>query len=299
MLFRSHAANLTGGSPSALGAFAGTQPNLLFRPTSPIEVRERFLSYTGRINIRHDFNSYSNVYAGYGLGRKPVIIRFNPLGQPEVMSPEILHAFHAGFKWSSMQRFWMDAEGFYQLYRNFQSMPRDSLSAIYRTRDAGQATTYGVEVSARAALISQISLYGNYAWIRARFDTHDSEGSIQEYSGHSFRLTPEHSFQLGLIGKVRVHSNVDAFFVPSYAWKSHFWFQDSNMPGMEQAAFGLLNVRTGLTYKKPALTLALTGSNILNEKFLIDAGNTSTIFGSPVVVPGLPRMLGIRLTWNY
>ena len=89
------------------------------------------------------------------------------------------------------------------------------------------------------------------------------------------------------------------FAVPFYAWKSHVWFEDANIPGLEQEAYGLLNARAGVELKGPDLSLALTGSNLLNEQYVISAGNTGTMFGVPTFVPGAPRLLGMKLTWKF
>ncbi|MFZ5430090.1 MAG: TonB-dependent receptor [Bacteroidota bacterium] len=290
---------MTGGSPSVLGMLAGNQPNLFFRPANLTEVQRSFFSYTARAGLKHDFNSYSNAYLGYARGRRPNVIQFNSAGRHEIMKQEVLHSFDAGFKMSVNQRFWIDAGGFYQLYRNFQTTAWDSVSVNYLIHDAGRATLYGAEVTAKAAVSQFLELFGNYAWIHARFDSLDSQGNPQEYAGNTFRLTPEHSFSVGLHGRLRIHENLEAFMVPVYTWKSHIWFEDANIPGLEQAAYGMLNGRAGLEMKKPALTLAITGSNIMNENYLISAGNTGTMFGVPTFVPGPPRMLGTRVTLRF
>jgi outer membrane receptor protein involved in Fe transport len=289
----------TGGSPSVLGMLTGNYPNLFFRPVELTEVNKNFFSYTGRANLKHDFSSYSNMFFGYARGRRPNVIQYNSIGESQVMNQEVVHSFDAGFKWTSQQRYWFDAGLFYQLYRNFQTTAWDSVSVNYLIRDAGMATSIGAEVTAKAAVNRNFEFFGNYAYIHARFNELDSDGNEQEYAGNTFRLTPEHSFAIGLHSKFHLTRNTILFAVPSYAWKSHFWFEDANTPGLEQDAYGVLNIRAGFDIEKPALTIALTGSNVLNENYLISAGNTGTMFGVPTFVPGTPRMLGTRVTWKF
>ena len=290
---------MTGGSPSVLGMLIGNQPNLFFRPVDFTEVQKNFLSYTGRVNFKHDFNSYSNVFVGYARGRRPNVIQFNSIGQSEVMNQEVVHSFDGGFKWSYQQRYWFDAGVFYHLYRDFQTTAWDPVSINYLIRDAGKATSYGAEATLKAALLHNLDIFGNYAYIHARFDSIDSQGNEQEYAGNSFRLTPEHSFAAGLHARVELTRNLQIFAVPTYSWKSHIWFEDANTPGLEQAAYGILNLRAGFELGKPNLTIAFTTSNLLNEQYLISAGNTGTMFGVPTFVPGAPRMLGTRVTWRF
>ena len=290
---------MTGGSPSVLGMLIGNQPNLFFRPVDFTEVQKNFLSYTGRVNLKHDFNSYSNVFVGYARGRRPNVIQFNSIGQSEVMNQEVVHSFDGGFKLSHQQRYWFDAGVFYHLYRDFQTTAWDTVSINYLIRDAGKATSYGAEATLKAALLHNLDIFGNYAYIHARFDSIDSEGNAQEYFGNIFRLTPEHSFAVGLHARVELTGNLQISAVPTYSWKSHFWFEDANTPGLEQEAFGILNLRAGFEMGKPRLTIAFTASNLLNEQYIVSAGNTGTMFGTPTFVPGVPRMLGTRVTWRF
>lgn len=290
---------MTGGQPSALGMLTGNYPNLFFKPVSETQVSRNFLSYTWRGNFKYDFSSYSGVYLGYAKGRRPRVIQFNTAGQHEVMKEEAVHSFDAGLKFNARQRYWFDAGVFYQLYRNFQTTAWDSVSVNYLIRDAGMATSYGAEASMKAALFSFLDVFGNYAYIHARFDENDSRGNEQEYAGNHFRLSPEHSFAAGVHLRIPLNRYMHFFAVPSYAWKSHVWFEDANTPGLEQEAYGLLNARAGIEMKGPDLTLACTGSNLLNERYVISAGNTGTMFGVPTFVPGAPRMLGMKLTWKF
>jgi iron complex outermembrane recepter protein len=290
---------MTGGSPSVLGMLAGNQPNLFFRPVDLVEVEDDFLSYTWRTSLKYDFNRNSGIFGGYSKGRRPNVIQFNSAGEHETMNQEIVHSFETGFKWVKNQRYWFDIAMFYQLYKNFQTTAWDDMSLNYLIRDAGKATSFGTEASVKAELHQNISLFGNYAWIHARFDEKDSDGNDQEYSGNAFRLTPEHSFALGIDASIDISSGLKAFFVPTYGWKSHIWFEDANTEGLEQDAYGLLHARMGLLIKNYGITIAVTGHNILNEKYIISAGNTGTMFGVPTFVPGAPRMTGIQLNWKF
>jgi iron complex outermembrane recepter protein len=294
-----HESMMIAGDPSVLGMLSGNYPNLFFKPLALTEVQKSFLSWSGRVNLKYEFNTHANMYVGYARGRRPDVIQFNAAGQHEILKQEVLHSMDGGFKWTYKQRIWVDMAGFYQLYRNFQTAAWDSVSLNYLIQDAGKATSYGVEIQARAALLQNLEVFGNYNWIHARFDSLDSRGNPQEYAGNTFRLTPEHSFTIGLHARLKVHSGLELFLVPGYSWKSHFWFEDANSAGLEQSSYGMLTARAGLEFKKPALTFAITGSNILNEHYLISAGNTGTMFGVPTFVPGPPRMLGTRLTWRF
>ncbi|MDR3309460.1 MAG: TonB-dependent receptor [Tannerella sp.] len=296
---------MVGDVPSSLGMLLGTAPNFFFAVSPYREVEKCFLSLTWRANLKYDINPSSNVYAGYSKGRRPNVLQFNSAGQSELMNAENLHSIDAGFKWSAQQRFWFDAGLFYQLYNNFQTNKWDG--ANYLITDAGKATSYGAELTAKAAVTESLDVFGNYAYIHARFDDKDSDGNAQEYAGNTFRLTPENSFSIGLSAKADVTQDLQVVFTPTYSWRSHVWFEDSNdlqpenpsLARLEQDAYGLFNSNLAFKFRKSGLTLSLFATNIFSEKYIIGAGNTGMMFGVPTYVPGAPSMFGAKLHWKF
>ncbi|MDR2496903.1 MAG: TonB-dependent receptor plug domain-containing protein [Tannerellaceae bacterium] len=301
----SREAYMLGSTPSMLGNLLGSAPNFFFAPTPYTEIQKSFWSGTYRANLLYEICSSSNVFAGYARGRRPNVLQFNSAGQSETMSSESVHSFDLGYKWSRPNSLWLDANLFYHLYNNFQTSKWDG--ANYLIADAGKATSYGLELSAKAALSDFLELFGNYAWIHARFDDTDSKGDPQEYAGKTFRLTPEHSFSIGLSAKARLSNSLRLSFTPTYSWKSHIWFEDANdlqpadpsLARLEQNAYGLLGANLALKYVPQNITLSVFAHNALGEQYLIGAGNTGMMFGVPTYVPGSPRMIGARLRWVF
>ncbi len=293
----SNESRMNSGSPSVLGMLTGMSPNLFFKPIGEREVKESWNGLAYRASLKYDLGPNSNLFAGYSKGRRPPVIQFNAMGKSEIMSQETLHNFDAGIKSALGSRFWFDATAFYQLFRNFQTNAWTENN--YLVRDAGKATSYGAEASTRVALLHHTSLFGNYAWIHARFDSIDSQGNPQEYVGNQFRLTPEHSFTAGIDARFPLIRGVWFFAVPSWSWQSHIWFEDANTPELDQKAFGTLNGNTGVILTGPGVTLSVSGTNLLGEKYLISAGNTGTLFGVPTYIPGPPRMISGKITWRF
>jgi outer membrane receptor protein involved in Fe transport len=297
-------AHMLGATPSVLGILLGTAPNFFFAPKDYSDISREFWTVTGRANLKYDASPSTAIYAGYAKGQRPNVLQFNSAGQSEVMAAEKIHNFDAGLKWNAQQRFWFDAALFYHLYNDFQTSKWDN--GNYLVDDAGRATSYGAELSARAALCKHLELFGNYAYIHARFDDEDSDGNKQEYAGNTFRLTPEHGFTLGLNAKLDL-PGAQIVFTPVYSWKSRFWFEDSNakqpedpaLARLKQDAYGMLNANLAVRFNRPQLTLSVFGSNLTGAKYLIGAGNTGMMFGVPTYVPGAPRMFGARLLWHF
>jgi outer membrane receptor protein involved in Fe transport len=167
----------------------------------------------------------------------------------------------------------------------------------YIVKDGGKASSYGAEVNLKYAVIKGLQLFGNYAYIHATFAESDVDGAKQNYAGNMFRLTPEHSFAIGLNAKADIGKYVYLFAVPSYSYQTKIFFEDANTPGLEQGGYGLLNLRAGIGYKN--IMLSFYGSNLLGQKYIISAGNTGSLFGDPTQIPGAPAMFGTKLSWKF
>lgn len=296
-------ANFVGGDPSGLGVILGNYPNVFFRPYTERTITKNTLSLTWRGGLKYRFNEYGNVYVNYSRGRRPNVLQFTSTGEKEVLDAEILDNFELGFKADFLDRVFVDVNGFYQLYKNFQTQAwvADPVNGEFNLKftDGGKANAYGAELSIQAAVIKQIDVFGNYAWLVTAFDSTDVDGSEQVYAGNVFRLTPEHSFNFGFRAHAYILPTIQVFVTPSFAWKSHFFFEDANTPGLDQDAYGLLNINGGLAFDKPNIIWSVWATNVLGQNYAISGGNTGSLFGVPTFVPGAPRMIGTKLTWNF
>ncbi|WP_167615541.1 TonB-dependent receptor [Maribellus sediminis] len=299
----SNEAAFVGGEASTLGSFTGNYPNVFFLPGERQEIKKNTLSLTWQGGLKYRFNEYGNVFANYARGRRPNVLQFTSTGEEEVLDAEILDNFELGVKGVYFDRIYLDVTGFYQLYKNFQTQAwvADPESGEFnlKFKDSGQATSYGAEANLRVAIIKQLDFFANYAWLKTAFDSTDVDGVAQEYSGNVFRMAPEHSFNVGLSARVNILPVMQLFVTPSYAWKSHIYFEDANTPGLEQDAYGILNITGGLAMSDPNIILSVWATNVLDEQFITSAGNTGSLFGAPTFVPGPPRMVGAKLTWNF
>ncbi len=296
-------AEFTGGDPSTLGYLTGNAPNLFFKESANQEISKNTFSFTGKAGLQYKFNEYGNVFANYSRGRRPNVLQFTSTGEEQILDSEILDNFDAGFKASFFERVFIDAVGFYQKYKNFQSSAwvanPESGEFNYLIIDGGKATTYGVETSLNVAVIKQLELFGNYAWLHSAFDSTNTDGLEQEYAGNSFALAPEHSFTAGFNAQFNITKNLQIFVSPSYSYKTHIYFTDANTDGIDQEAYGLLNVNGGLKLAEPKLMLSVYATNLLDEQYVISGGNTGSLFGVPTFVPGAPKMFGVKVTWAF
>ncbi|WP_207778375.1 TonB-dependent receptor [Balneicella halophila] len=295
-----------GDNKAHLGFARNAGSNLLFMPTEKISEEDTFKSWVGRLALNYALTEDWELYASVAKGRRPNVIQF--ISTPnndgsytsnyniQTLNDEIVKSYELGLKGLTLgNHLYFDIAAFYYDYTDFQTSTVDENSLLIIYKDAGDATAYGAETSLQWQINKGVSLFGNYAYINAEFADEDSEGNQQSLSGNTFRLTPEHSFTLGTHMSWKINNNFNLFLRPVYKYKSKVFFEETNLEVESQDGYGLLNGRVGFEMPENKLTVTFFMNNILNEEYLIDAGNTGRNFGIPTFIAGAPRMWGIEL----
>ncbi|MBB6184948.1 TonB-dependent receptor [Oleiagrimonas soli] len=278
--------------------FMPVTPNDLFAPTNgKVTGQGSFTSVVGRLVGAWQVGDHVNAYASVARGRKPNVIQVSADGS-ETLPPEILLSAEAGVKGDAADgRFLYDVAVYRYRYSDFQSTIYQD--ARYIVRNAGRANAHGLEMSLQGKLSDHASLLFNYNYIHARFADTDKNGNPQQWAGNRLRLTPDNSASLALLWDIPMDGGRAFYVRPSYSWKSAVYFEDDNNPNYYQKAYGLLNLRLGMTFDRGAWDVGLWARNLTGEKYLLDAGNTGATFGLPTYIPGAPRTFGISLSGRF
>jgi outer membrane receptor protein involved in Fe transport len=276
---------------------------VLFRTSSETSFGKSATILTWRGGIKYMLNENTDLYAEYAKGHRPEVLQFTSTGEKQTLTAEAVTSYDAGFKTAIKYKIWFDLGLFYHNYINFQTSAwvADPITGEfnYIVKDGGKASAYGAEVNFRYAVLKGLQVFGNYAYIHARFAGKDVNGSEQAYAGNRFRLTPDHSFAAGVNVRYDITGNVAVFAVPSWSYRTKIFFEDANTAGLEQNAYGMLFFRGGVELSKIRLTVSFWADNLLNQKYLISAGNAGSLFGDPTQIPGAPGMFGTRLSWEF
>lgn len=296
------------GNNGTLGFARSAGTNDLYMPTEKVTEGDSYTSMVGRLAFNLKLNEQLESYLNISRGRRPNVIQFEMVAtndgtyastyETEKLNDEIVWSYEAGLKGLSRnQKLYYDFAAYYYDYTDFQTQAIEDLQVV--TKDAGNATAYGFETSLKWQISKMWQLFGNYAYIHARFDDTDSDGNAQEYAGNTFRLTPANSFALGIHFTVPLSQSLNAFVSPTYNYKSKVYFEEDNGDDVMQEAYGLLNCRAGLAFPKARVNVTGFMSNVLDEKYIIDAGNTGRNFGIPTYIAGPPRMFGFELRYSF
>ncbi|WP_158636303.1 TonB-dependent receptor [Aerolutibacter ruishenii] len=296
---------LSHGTPSVLGLFLPTPanpsfPNALFAPTpGRVTGDGDFDSVVGRAVASHRFSDDINAYASVSRGRRPDVVQVDADGA-QTIDEEIVWSYEIGLKGAANEgRFVYDLAAYYYDYSNFQTQVQNPTPPpFFIAANGGKAHASGVEVSLMNQFSDSLSGFFNYSWIDAGFNAFDDDGNHQALAGNRFRLTPENTVAVGLDWSVPFGNGRQFFLRPSYTWRSQVYFEDDNQPGIEQDAYGLLNLNTGIAFGN-GWDVQVYAHNLTDEEYLVDAGNTGQLFGIPTYVPGTPRLYGIRFGYRF
>ena len=263
--------------------------------------------FTWRATARYAPSSDASIYATYARGRRPKVLSVAvpslPYGAPsfKVLPAETVDSYELGVKTALLDRkLFADGSVYLYDYSNFQTT--EQIGTQFVTTNAGKARSYGFEGQLRYVPVEALTLFATYAYNHGRF----TEGARD---GNHFRLAPDHAASAGFTLKQPV-GPVKIDFTPSVTYQSSIFFDDDNdrpdlqtgnlIPDLVQDEFqkGYALVDARLGFESPNGVWRVEGfvTNLLNRKYIKDAGNTGDAISLPTFIAGEPRFYGISLT---
>lgn len=292
----------TGYSSSTVPSMFGA---VLYHPTengAKVMAKDSYWSWVGRAALNYMIGR-NNIYASLSRGRRLGVLYFNNDPKDfETLKPEIIYSYEAGVKGSLLQgRLNYDLCAYYYDWYNYQTSVFNATTSKYEYDDAGRAHSLGIEASISYSPCRYLNLFGNWSYIEGKFNNKDDNGNKQRFAGNRFRLTPKNSFAVGFDLNVPTGKKASIYFRPTYSWKSKVFFEESNEPELTQGAFGLLNFTAGYRMQpgKVYYEIGAFGKNVLDEKYVVDAGNSGRQIGFPTYVGGTRSVVGVMFKIGF
>lgn len=282
------------------GASNLTGASIVVAPTNGrLRRSENFDGTSWRLAAKYELTDNVNLFGNYARGRIAEVIApsfTNPNQRFTILPAETVDAYEFGVKSSLLaNRLLLDASVFTYEYENFQSSVVED--GVIVPINAGNASSTGGEVQANWLLSDALNIIASYGYNNARFEK-TVDGQPQQFGGNPLRLSPDHTASIAArfqaetgFGTVRV--------VPSYTWQSEVYFDNSQRDLISEDAYGLLNLNLGLDLPGDRFSVEAYGTNLLDEEYIIDAGNTGDGFGIPTFIAGKPRFYGVRFSARY
>jgi len=306
-----YAAQLLNGG-SVLGGSSPTLARGLFvQPTKDGQPEYRSFTDNGvtyRVVGRYAVSDDANVYASVATGRRPKVVSAGTPASPggavrfSAIPAEEVTSYEAGAKGAFLgRRLILEGAVYRYDYKNFQTSIRLASGQIVST-NAGEAKATGFEGQSTFQITPNASVFGTYAYSHARFGN-------GLFEGNRFRLSPDNSFSLG--ANIGFDAPTGRFSViPTYTWQSEVFFDNNNdravlqttgdrIQDEKQAAYGLLNLRIGYQPNDRPVKFELFATNLLEQDYIKDAGNTGDAFGIPTFIAGEPRYIGVSVSYKH
>lgn len=219
-----------------------------------------------------------------------------------MLPAETVDSFELGVKTLlDGRRLSLDGSVFYYNYNNFQTT--EQIGTLFVTVNAGKAESYGFEGQMRWSPTEWATVFGTYAYNHSRFSTGARDGN-------RFRLSPDHSASFGVRFEAPVGTAGSVDFTPSVTWQSRVFFDDDNdLPSLQagnlipdliqdeyQNSYALVDARLGFTTADRRWRIEAFVTNLFEQNYIKDAGNTGDSLGLPTFIAGEPRMYGLSLS---
>ncbi len=266
--------------------------------TRQFEAQRTFSAILPRFNALYRVSSGLNVYATVSEGRRSPVVQLGSRAVGGVTVPnlqivpeETVWNYEAGIKVNT-GGLTGTLSAFYQDYNRFQ-VPVVNADGTTTTQSAGSAKNPGVELEATYSLSPVFSVFGSFAYIDGKIDR---GGNVApNYAGAQFRLQPKYTAAGGATLRLPLTRGAVLYATPSATYQSKEFFELPNSPLISQGAYALVNVRAGVEFADGRYRIGGFARNLLDRRYLLDAGNTGGGFGDPTFIAAEPRFYGVEL----
>ena len=235
-------------------------------------------SFTPRLGVRVKATRDLNFYATFSKGFKSGGFNARPLtsiAEINQYQPESVTSYEVGMKSQLLdRRITLNLAAFTADYTNIQ-LPVNQPPANF-VFNAGSGRIRGIEAETSVRL-GAFSVNGTLGYLDAKYrkiGQNIAPGQFVPVTLASrFIKAPEWTWAIG--GQYVLPTTIGTFSVRSdYNFKSSFYNDVANSPQIFQPGYGLLSARVAYKLPGDSTTIALSGTNLTDRRFLI-AGNVA------------------------
>lgn len=252
-----------------------------------------------------------NTYASYSIGIRSGGLDINPRRGTEenqyrrVIDEERVTSYEIGVKGQydfGAVALRGEAAAYHYDYDDFQTLV--VVDGSIRTVNAGEASADGFESSLNLDFDSGFDIFGNVSYVDGGIDNGATAGLLggtQDLSGKRFRLTPDVSTSAGVSYTQELTEQLTGTISLLGSYRSRVFFNAENETAtsivpidFSQDGFPLFWLNASVRWAQ-RYGLSLRVENLLDQDYLIDAGNTGRLFGLPTTIRGQPRFYSITV----
>jgi iron complex outermembrane recepter protein len=280
----------------------------------------------GKIALQHFLDEDTMLFVSYATGYKgqafDVTEGFDEEKAKNPVQPETSESIELGMK----GRFWdrrlqLNATLYWAKYDDFQAQStvvRDFGIADFNLVNVGKLETSGAEIESTALLTQSLTLTANAAYMDAEINDYTGancwpgqtleqgcQGNYQDIDGGDLPSAPQWKFSVFLDYEHELVSMpFDAFAGVNYSWQDDVTFDINQDPNLYQDAYGIANLRLGITDKASRYKVTAFVNNLFDEQYTSGMRNGSQLYdGENAFSQMLPRNAfrywGVLGTYNF
>ncbi len=269
----------------------------------PTNIGDDWSELTPRAGTEYQWTEDLMTYFVASRGFKSGGFNGRPTTQEAVESydPEFVWSYEVGFKSEWLDhRLRLNAAAFFNDYSNIQ------LSSVQATAEgnlllvvenAGEADVKGFELEMVARPVPWLDLAGGIGYTDAEFSKLNPGATVTKDS--KFIQTPEWTLNLSAQvtwpladwGNLRLRGD--------YSYRDDMYMDSNNTPILRQDGYGLVNARLAFVTTDGHWELALSGTNLSDERYIGNGIAALDSFGTAEAYFGRPREWGLSLLYRY
>ncbi len=184
---------------------------------------------------------------------------------------------------------------FYHRHENLLSSAYDPTLGIDYLQNVGNAHVYGLELTLDAEVLRNFWIYCNPAWMHSEIEEDlDYGANTVKLKGNQMSETPDFTLKTGVLYRFDMHTfNLNGRYIGT---------RYGDVKNSEKIdAYFTLDARYGYRFKFDAISgeLWLSGTNLLDEKYVSEVGSADMLEDTPAYYVGAPRsvMAGVEMTF--
>lgn len=270
----------------------------------PTTVSADFDDLSPRLGLEYQAADGLFLYASASRGFKSGGFNGRPTTTSEVQSfgPETLWSYEAGVKFdSSDRRLRLNLATFFNQYDDIQltSVGADSTgNLILTTENAGLAEAWGVEAELTAIPVEGLSVSATLGYIDAEYTELNPGATVTLDT--AFMKTPEWTANLAAVYSFPLPDNLGELSLRGdWSYRSKVYNDPVNTEAIAQGALNLFNAR--LSWRDPSerFELAVFGTNLSDERYIVGGISAADSFGTIEGNFGRPREWGVSLRYSF
>lgn len=294
-----------------------------FSTPTDIAQNDSWGKLTPRVVLDYQWNDNVMTYASYSQGFKSG--GFNTLGEAPPVEEETVTNTELGMKSSWLDnRVRFNASIYQYDYENLQQLEQDGPSGgipTFNLRNV-DAEGKGVEFELQWQAMDDLVISANYSHLDTEYtkwgyfpweeDELAAGLPVENRTGEPISGMPEDSGYLAAdyfydLSEGTLMFHVDATYVSDRAQAIDtdslpvLPFTPGTVNGLtannQIAGYTLLNAR--IRYQMDNWEVALFGTNLTDEKYLMDAGGQANAVGAIIAMPAQPRQYGVEFLYNF